>query len=75
MQLGYKKCCQTMEFCRDVSNQKAYLAYIQITNKGNGKFEVIVDNSNMLHKTFDLVAKVDGYEAKTRQTVQVMPFF
>lgn len=58
-----------------VSNQKAYLAYIQITNKGNGKFEVIVDNSNLMYKTFDLVAKVDGYEAETRQTVRVMPFF
>lgn len=65
----------TAENVSGVSNQEAYLAYIQITNKGNGKFEVIVDNSNMMYKTFDLVAKVDGYEAETRQTVQVMPFF
>lgn len=58
-----------------VSNQEAYLAYIKITNKGNGKFEVKVDNSNMTYKTFDLVASVDGYETKTRQTVKVVPFF
>ena len=58
-----------------VSNQEAYLAYIKITNKGNGKFEVKVDNSNMTYKTFDLVASVDGYEAETRQTVKVVPFF
>lgn len=58
-----------------VSNQEAYLAYIKITNKGNGKFEVKVDNANMTYKTFDLVATVDGYEAETRQTVKVVPFF
>lgn len=58
-----------------VSNQEAYLAYIKITNKGDGKFEVKVDNSNMTYKTFELVATVDGYEASTRRTVKVVPFF
>lgn len=59
----------------DVTNQEAYLAYIKITNMGNGKFEVKVDNSNMTYKTFELVATVDGYEASTRQTVKVVTFF
>lgn len=59
----------------NVTNQTVYLKYIKITNLGNGRFEILVDSSNMLGKNFDLVASVDGYEASTRQTVKVISFF
>ena len=55
-----------------VSNQAAYLAYIKITNLGNGKFQVLTDNSNMLGKSFDLIATADGYDTRVRQTVRVV---
>ena len=54
-----------------VSNQSVYLSYIKITNLGNGKFEVLADNTNLLGKSFDLVATIEGYDAIVRQTVRV----
>lgn len=58
-----------------VTNQDEYLSHIKVTNIGNGRFEVKVENSKMIHKTFDLVISADGYEVSTRQTVKVIPFF
>lgn len=63
------------ENVRGVSNQTAYLKYIKISNLGNGKFEVLADNLNMLGKTFDLVASVEEYNVEVRQTVKVRAFW
>lgn len=62
------------ENVRGVSNQTAYLKYIKISNLGNGKFEVLADNLNMLGKTFDLVASVEEHNVETRQTIKVKSF-
>ena len=63
------------ENVRDVSNQTAYLKYIKISNLGNGKFEVLADNLNMLGKTFDLVAYNEEYSVENRQNIKVVSLF
>lgn len=63
------------ENVRGVSNQTAYLKYIKISNLGNGKFEVLADNLNMLGKTFDLVAYNAEYSVENRQNIKVVSLF
>lgn len=57
-------------------NQEAYIKLIKISKLSNGKYQIFVDNSNMVYRTFDLVATTEGHDhdAETRQTIKVKSF-
>ncbi len=58
-----------------VSNQTAFLRYIKITDLGSGKYKILVDNGNLLDKTFDLVALIEENGVEVRQVVKIKSFW